>query len=89
MAKTLDMPYQSDLWIPVDYNEVAKEIGISVVSVKRYFRNLLHLGYIEQFRPRNTTFRMKPEYLYKGILVKYQTDTVESLIKKGRKKVAK
>ena len=86
IAKTLELPIQSDLWIPVDYKEVAEDIGVSVISVKRYFKKLLDLGYIEQFRPRNTTFRIKPEYLYKGVLSKYQNDQLEVLIRKDRER---
>ena len=83
IAKTLELPTQSDLWIPVDYKEVAKELNVAVISVKKYFKRLLELGYIEQFRPRNTTFRIKPEYLYKGILSKYKNDQLEILINKA------
>lgn len=75
LAQTVKLPQQSDMWIPVDYEEVAKEIGVSVVSLKRYVRKLLALGFIEQFKRRQTIFRLKPEFVYKGILVKY----VESL----------
>jgi len=86
IAKTLNLPTQSDLWIPVDYKEVAKDLNMSVISIKRYFKKLLDLGYIEQFKPRNTTFRIKPDYLYKGILSKYKNDQLEILINKESKK---
>jgi len=83
IAKTLELPTQSDLWIPVKYDEVAKELNVSKRSVMSYFRKLLELGYIEQFSPRNTTFRIKPDYLYKGILSKYKNDQLEILINKA------
>ena len=83
IAKTLELPTQSDLWIPVDYKEVAKELGITDRAVRKYIKRLKELGYIEQFRPRNTTFRIKPEYLYKGILSKYKNDQLEILINKA------
>ena len=83
IAKTLELPIQSDLWIPVDYNEVAKELNVSVVSIKRYFKSLLDLGYIEQYQKRQKIFRIKPDYLYKGILSKYQNDQIEALIRKA------
>ncbi len=83
IAKTLELPIQSDLWIPVDYNEVAKELNVSVVSIKRYFKRLLDLGYIEQYQKRQKIFRIKPDYLYKGILSKYQNDQIEALIRKA------
>jgi len=83
IAKTLELPTQSDLWIPVDYKEVAKELGITDRAVRKYIKRLKELGYIEQFRPRNTTFRIKPDYLYKGILSKYKNDQLEILINKA------
>jgi len=83
IAKTLELPTQSDLWIPVDYKEVAKELGITDRAVRKYIKRLKELGYIEQFRPRNTTFRIKPDYLYKGVLSKYKNDQLEILINKA------
>ncbi len=77
IAKSIDLPMQTDLWIPIKYEEVAEELEVSIPSVKRYFKRLLELGYIEQFKPRNTTFRIKPEFLYKGILAKYQNEQIE------------
>lgn len=79
IAQTTLLPYQSDLWIPVNYKELAKELGISEVSVKRHIKKLLDLGYIEQFSNRNTTFRIKPDYMFKGILTKYKNDEMEML----------
>lgn len=80
IAKTLELPTQSDLWIPVDYKEVARELNVSAVSIKRYFKRLLDLGYIEQYQRRQKIFRIKPDYLYKGILSKYKSDQLEILI---------
>jgi len=84
IARTMELPVQSDLWIPVDYQEVARELKVSKRSVMSYFKKLLELGYIEQFRPRNATFRIKPDYLYKGILSKYKEDQMEILINKAK-----
>ena len=83
IAKTLELPVQSDLWIPVNYEEIAKELNVSKRSVMSYFKKLLELGYIEQYQRRQKIFRIKPEYLYKGILSKYQNDQLEILINKA------
>ena len=83
IAKTLELPIQSDLWIPVDYNEIARELNVSAVSIKRYFKRLLDLGYIEQYQKRQKIFRIKPDYLYKGVLSKYKNDELEALIHKA------
>lgn len=74
MAKTMDLPMQSDLWIPINYEVVANELGVSVRTLKGYFKRLKELGYIDQFKSRNTVFRIRPEFLYKGNLSKYRTD---------------
>jgi len=71
IAKTLELPVQSDLWIPVTFREVAKDLGTSEVSVKRYFKRLVEKGYLEQYAPRKTVYRVKPEYLYRGSLTRY------------------
>lgn len=76
MAKTLELPIQSDLWLPIIYESVAKELGTNIRTVKRYFKRLLEKGYIEQFKFRRAVFRIKPEYLYKGNLSKYKADQV-------------
>jgi len=83
IAKTLELPVQSDLWIPVNYEEIAKELNVSKRSVMSYFKKLLELGYIEQYQRRQKIFRIKPEYLYKGILSKYKNDQLEILINKA------
>lgn len=83
IGRTIELPIQSELWIPVDYKELSKELNISVISLKRYIKSLLELGYIEQFRRRNTTFRVNPEYVYKGILVKYKENEIDKAIKGG------
>ena len=83
LAKTLELPVQSDLWIPVDYKEVAKELKISEVSVKRYTKKLIDLGYLEQFKNRHTTFRLNPDFIYKGVLTKYKEDTIKEVINNG------
>lgn len=59
-VKTMNLP-QGGLWIPVEYKAVAKELGVSLKSVERYFKRLEELGYIDQFSPGQTIFRIKPE----------------------------
>jgi len=88
LAQTVKLPQQSDMWILVDYEQVAKEIGVSTVSVKRYVKKLLELGFIEQFKKRQTVFRLRPELVYKGILVRYMESFSEFELRM-RKKLAK
>jgi len=86
IAETTKLPYQSDLWIPVSYKKLAEELGVNERTIYKQIKKLLDLGYIEQFAPRNTTFRIKPDYLYKGVLAKYKSDKMERLMKELLKK---
>lgn len=73
LAKTVELPIQSDLWIPIDYKRLAEDLGVSLASLKNYIARLKRLGYIEQYKTKHTTFRIKPDFLYKGLLVEYKT----------------
>ena len=53
-------------WITVDYEELAEELRISVITVKRAIKTLLKLKLIVQWKPRKTAFRLNPEYCFKG-----------------------
>ena len=53
-------------WITVDYEELAEELKISVVTVKRAIKTLLKLKLIVQWKPRKTAFRLNPDYCFKG-----------------------
>jgi predicted transcriptional regulator len=56
-------------WITVDYEELAKDLNISVVTVKRAIKTLLKLKFIVQWKPRKTAFRLNPDYCFKGGVV--------------------
>jgi len=73
LAETVKLPIQSDMWIPIKYEELAKEVQLNKDVVQKYVKQLVNKGYLEQFAKRHTTFRLKPEYVYKGVLVKYQS----------------
>ena len=53
-------------WITVDYEELAEELKISVITVKRAIKTLLKLKLIVQWKPRKTAFRLNPDYCFKG-----------------------
>jgi len=72
LAKTVELPIQSDMWIPIDYGDLAKEIKLSPRVIRMYVKQLVEKGYLEQFKKRHSTFRLKPDYVYKGILVKFK-----------------
>lgn len=74
LAKTVELPYQSDMWIPVDYNKLSVELMVHKEVIKRYIKKLKQMGYIEQFQTRQKIFRIKPDFVYKGILQKYKED---------------
>lgn len=87
LARTVELPVQSDMWIPVEYEELAKELGTSVISTKRYIKRLKELGYIEQFKERNTTFRIRPDFVYKGVLQRYKEEEAEKIIRRHLEEV--
>lgn len=68
LAKSVELPVQSEMWIPVDYAEVAEATGLKEITVMRGFKRLCKKGYLQQFRPRRAVFRIRPEYLYRGRL---------------------
>jgi len=70
LAKTTELPVQSEMWIPIRYEKVAEEVQLNVDVVKRYVKRLVEKGYLEQFANRQTLFRLKPDYVYKGVLAK-------------------
>jgi len=72
LAKTVELPVQSDMWIPVDYKELGEIVGLHKDNVYKYIKQLVKKGYLEQYKNRQTVFRLKPDYVYKGVLVKYK-----------------
>jgi len=42
---------------------------------------LIRKGYLEQFQKGQKIFRLKPDFVYKGVLVKYKVELLEAKIK--------
>ena len=56
-------------------NQLANELNISVITVKKAIKTLLELKWLIQFSPRQTVFRLNPEFVYRGgIISKIQTE---------------
>ena len=53
-------------WINVDYEELAKELGFTSRTIKSAIKNLLKLKLIVQWKKRIPSFRLNPEYCFKG-----------------------
>jgi len=70
LAKTTKLPVQADGWIAIRYEKVAEELKLHTITVAKAVRKLIEKGYLEQFAPRQTLFRLKPDYVYKGVLAK-------------------
>lgn len=66
--------------IPVFIDRVAKELGLSEVTIKRYMKRLKDKGYIIQIRKRKTVYMLNPEYIWLGTARSY----VEYLKEKGQ-----
>lgn len=82
LAKTIENPIQSEMWIPIDRKKVSEEIGISIDSVNKCLKKLLDMKYIEQYKKRTSVYRICPELVYKGSLVKYQHKETEKVFLK-------
>jgi len=53
-------------WIPVDYRELAKELGFSEWTIKMAIKTLLKLKLIVQWKRRIPSFRLNPDYCFRG-----------------------
>ena len=63
-------------WIPVDYKELAKELGFSEWTIKMAIKTLLKLKLIVQWKRRIPSFRLNPDYCFKGgVIGKKQVKT--------------
>jgi len=52
--------------IPVFINKVARELGLSEVTIKRYVKRLKDKGYIIQIQKRKTVYMLNPEFIWLG-----------------------
>ena len=82
LSVTIEKEPNSEGWIFVDYEELAKELDVTVGTIKNYIKRLLGFGYIEQKKKRQTIFRIVPEMVYKGYLWQYKQKEGEEIFKK-------
>lgn len=61
-------------WIHVDYEELAKELGVHVVTIKKSIKKLVEANLLIQHKPREKLFRLNPRYVYKGGVVSKDKD---------------
>ena len=61
-------------WIYIDYEDLANELGMHKVTVKKAIRQLVDSGLIMQYKPRKNLFRLNPAYVYKGGVVGKEQD---------------
>jgi hypothetical protein len=61
-------------WIPIDYKELAKELGYTYDTIYRAFKLLKDSNLIIQKAPRKLWFRLNPKYIYMGLAVQRQED---------------
>lgn len=54
-------------WIPVDYEELSKELKVKPDTIYRAFKTLRDANLVIQKAPRKTWFRLNPKYVYMGI----------------------
>ena len=61
-------PWGND-WIVVNYDDLAKELGVSKSSVKVAISKLVKNNLLLQESPRQRVFRLNPKIVYKGGVV--------------------
>ena len=58
----------------MDYDELAQELGVAKISIKRAIRKLVDANLLMQYKPREKLFRLNPRYVYKGGVVGKEQD---------------
>jgi len=89
IGKSSHKDYWHNDWINVDYEELAKELGLTSRTIRSAIKTLLKLKFIVQWKPRKTVFRLNPNYCFKGGVVlkekvkaeNIKTETFEEFIK--------
>lgn len=71
LALTKNLPINTHGWISLDYQTAIEDLKTTDRTLFRYLEKLLNLGYIEQKKNKQTIFRIKPEYVYRGVLGEY------------------
>ena len=71
LALTKDLPLNTNGWIKLDYQKAINDLKASRPTLFRYIKKLVKLGYVEQMEAKQKIFRIKPEYVYRGVLSEY------------------
>jgi len=66
IGKNSDKNGWNNEWINVDYKELAKELNLSEITIKRAIKTLLKLKLIVQWKKRIPSFRLNPDYCFRG-----------------------
>jgi len=69
VAKNSGKDTWNNEWIPVDYKKLAKELGFSEWTIKMAIKTLLKLKLIVQWKRRIPSFRLNPDYCFRGGVV--------------------
>ncbi len=69
VAKNSDKDNWNNEWITVDYEELAKELGLGKSTIRLAIKTLVKLKLIVQWKPRKTAFRLNPDYCFRGGVV--------------------
>ena len=66
VAKNSDKKTWNNEWINVDYKELAKELGVSDRTIRKAIKTLIELKLIVQWKKRIPSFRLNPDYCFRG-----------------------
>jgi hypothetical protein len=66
IGKSSQKNYWNNEWIIVDYEELAKELGVTSRTIRTAIKTLLKLKFIIQLKPRKTVFKLNPDFCFRG-----------------------
>jgi len=86
VAKNSDKDNWNNEWITVDYEELAKELGLGKSTIRLAIKTLVKLKLIVQWKPRKTAFRLNPDYCFRGgVVAKEQVKREIAELEYGKK----
>jgi hypothetical protein len=61
-------------WIPIEYDELAKELKLKPETIRKSLRILRETNLIIQKAPRKLWFRLNPKYIFMGLATQRKED---------------
>ena len=78
MNEAIHLQINGDNAIFLDCNKAAKVIKVSVASIYRGIKSLVDCSFLKQINPRQSVYRINPEMVYRGNLIRYYQKELKS-----------